>query len=182
MNFILTDIKNVVLIEPEIFGDQRGFFIETWESRKFAEAGINATFVQDNHSRSARNVLRGFHYQIRQPQGKLVRAVLGTVFDVAVDLRKSSPSFGKWVGEILSDENKRMLWVPPGFGHGFYVISEYAEVVYKCTDFYAPLHERSILWDDADLAVTWPVPEGQVPILSAKDKAGELFRDAECFP
>ena len=182
MKFTPTAIAEVVVVEPKLFGDDRGFFMETWRSDIFVENGISATFVQDNHSRSGRGVLRGLHYQIRQPQGKLARVIAGEVFDVAVDLRQGSPSFGQWVGEILSAENKRMLWVPPGFAHGFYVLSETAEFLYKCTDYYAPEHERSIRWDDPDLAIAWPLIVGEEPLLSAKDLAGRAFRDAECYP
>jgi len=182
MQFLPTAIKDVVLIEPEVFGDERGFFMETWHARKFAAAGIDANFVQDNHSRSRQGILRGLHYQIKQPQGKLVRVIAGEVFDVAVDLRKSSPTFGRWISAVLSMGNHRMLWVPPGFAHGFYVLSPVAEVVYKCTDFYAPEHERSLLWNDASINIAWPVREAAAPVLSEKDAAGTSFQDAECYP
>ncbi len=182
MKFLSTRIQDVVVIEPKVFGDDRGFFMETWRSDVFAANGIDAAFVQDNHSRSGRGVLRGLHYQIRQPQGKLARVIQGEVFDVAVDLRRSSPTFGQWVGEILSAANKRMLWVPPGFAHGFYVLSDTAEFLYKCTDYYAPAHERSIRWDDPALAVAWPLAVGVEPLLSAKDLAGVALGDAECYP
>lgn len=181
MKFIPTTISDVILIEPDVFGDHRGFFMETWHHEKFAEAGINATFVQDNHSKSKQGILRGLHYQMHQPQGKLVRVIAGEVFDVAVDLRKSSPTFGKWVGEKLSADNKLMLWVPPGFAHGFYVLSEYAEFTYKCTDFYAPEHERSVRWDDQDIGIKWPLIGTDSPILSEKDSAGIPFKDAEYY-
>ena len=162
-------IPEVLLIEPRVFGDDRGFFFESFNQAQFdAAVGRNVVFVQDNHSRSAKNVLRGLHYQIRQPQGKLVRVVAGEVFDVAVDMRKSSPTFGRWVGEVLSAENKRQLWVPEGFAHGFAVLSESAEFLYKTTDYYAPEHERCIAWNDPDLAVAWPL-SGE-PVLSAKDR------------
>jgi dTDP-4-dehydrorhamnose 3,5-epimerase len=180
MNIIKTDIPDVLILEPKVFGDDRGFFFESYNQRLLAEAaGITDSFVQDNHSRSARNVLRGLHYQVRQPQGKLVRVVAGAVFDVAVDIRRSSPTFGRWVGIELSAENKRMAWIPKGFAHGFLVLSEFAEFLYKTTDFWAPAYERSIAWDDADLGVAWPV-DGE-PVLSQKDKAGFRLKDAEVF-
>jgi dTDP-4-dehydrorhamnose 3,5-epimerase len=182
MEFEPTGIPDVVLIRPKVFGDARGFFFESWEERKFAAAGLDAKFVQDNHSRSTRNILRGLHYQIQQPQGKLVRVVTGTVFDVAVDIRRRSPTFGRSVGVILSEENHHMLWVPPGFAHGFLVLSESADFLYRCTDFWAPSHERAIQWNDPDLAITWPLPEGVVPVLSAKDAVAKRFKDAEYFP
>jgi dTDP-4-dehydrorhamnose 3,5-epimerase len=181
VEFCPTEIPDVILIRPEVFGDPRGYFFESWEQRKFAAGGIDARFVQDNQSRSARNILRGLHYQVEQPQGKLVRVVTGAVFDVAVDIRRSSPTFGRWVGEILSDENYHMLWVPPGFAHGFVVLSEYAHFVYRCTDFWAPSHERSILWNDPDLNVAWPIPHGMEPLLSAKDARAQRLRDAQSF-
>ena len=180
MNVVPTAIPEVRVIEPKVFGDPRGFFLESWNARAFATAGIRAEFVQDNHSRSARNVLRGLHYQIRQPQGKLVRVVAGEIFDVAVDLRRASPTFGRWVGMRLSAETKRMAWVPAGFGHGFLVVSEFAEVLYKTTDYYAPEHERVIAWNDPDLAIDWPL--AGTPVLSARDAAGARLRDAEVFP
>lgn len=178
-----TAIPDVLLIEPDVFGDERGFFMESWNRRKFAEAGIDYDFVQDNHSRSTRGALRGLHYQIEQPQGKLVRATVGAVFDVAVDLRQSSSTFGQWVSAELTAENKRQLWVPPGFAHGFYVFSDVAEFQYKCTDFYAPEHERSIRWDDPDLAIEWPIErdQGNEPLLSEKDRAAVSFADAEVY-
>jgi dTDP-4-dehydrorhamnose 3,5-epimerase len=180
MKVIQTEIPDVVIIEPQVFGDERGFFFESYNQKTLLEkAGITEYFVQDNHSRSAKNVLRGLHYQIQQPQGKLVRVVVGAVFDVSVDLRKSSKTFGQWVGVHLSAENKQQLWIPPGFAHGFLVLSEYAEFLYKTTDFYAPESERSILWNDPDLGIAWPLQEE--PILSGKDKAGKLLRDAEVF-
>ncbi|HIJ77973.1 MAG: dTDP-4-dehydrorhamnose 3,5-epimerase [Desulfobulbaceae bacterium] len=182
MRFTPTAIPDVVLIETQVFGDERGFFMETWHAEKFAAAGIDAAFVQDNHSRSVQGTLRGLHYQLKQPQGKLVRVISGEVFDVAVDLRKSSPTFGKWVGVILSAENKKMLWVPPGFGHGFYVTSASAEFVYKCTDFYAPAYEKTVLWDDPELAIEWPLLPDLPPLLSQKDKTGVSFRNAELYP
>ena len=177
-----TAIPDIRLLRPQVFEDSRGFFFESWNAREFPKAGLDATFVQDNISRSTRGTLRGLHYQIEQSQGKLLRAVTGTVFDVAVDLRQSSSSFGEWVGVILSDENQTMLWVPPGFAHGFMVLSDVADVLYKCTDFYAPEHERTVLWNDRDLNVGWPIPDGMEPILSVKDRDGTAFRDAELFP
>ncbi len=181
MKFIPTAISEVLVIEPDVFGDPRGFFFETWSRKKFAEAGLNADFVQDNHSRSGRNVLRGLHYQLQNTQGKLVRVTLGEVFDVAVDIRRSSPTFGKWVGEILSAENKKLFWVPPGFAHGFLVLSDVAEFQYKCTDFYNPAAERCIIWNDPTLNIGWPCNDPQQLLLSAKDRAGVLLKDAEVF-
>jgi len=173
-------IPDVILIEPKVFGDERGFFFESFNQAQFEQAiGKSVQFVQDNHSRSAKHVLRGLHYQIQQPQGKLVRVVQGEVFDVAVDLRKNSKTFGQWVGEILSADNKRQLWVPEGFAHGFVVMSDTAEFLYKTTDYYAPAHERCILWNDATLAIQWP--DGIQPILSAKDAQGKPFIEAEVF-
>jgi dTDP-4-dehydrorhamnose 3,5-epimerase len=180
MKVIPTAIPEVKLIEPNVFGDERGFFLESWNAREFAAADIPETFVQDNHSRSECNVLRGLHYQIRQPQGKLVRVVAGEVFDASVDLRRSSPTYGKWSGVTLSGENKRMLWIPPGFAHGFLVTSDYAEVLYKSTDYWAPEHERTLRWDDPELAIDWPVT-GE-PVVSAKDATGAQFLDAETYP
>ncbi len=172
-------IADVLLIEPRVFGDERGFFFESFNQRAFNLAtGLAPSFVQDNHSRSARGVLRGLHYQLHQPQGKLVRVVAGEVFDVAVDIRRNSPTFGKWAGEILSADNKRQLWVPPGLAHGFLVLSETAEFLYKTTDYYAPEFERCIAWNDPDLAIVWPTPQGG-PQLSAKDAAGVTFLQAE---
>lgn len=180
MNAIETALAGVLILEPRVFGDDRGFFYESYNRRVLAEvAGITQDFVQDNHSRSARNVLRGLHYQIKQPQGKLVRAIAGEVFDVAVDIRRSSPTFGKWAGVNLSAENKRMLWIPPGFAHGFLVLSDHAEFLYKTTDYWAPEHERSIAWNDPELAIDWPLA-GE-PVLSAKDRAGLRLKEAEVF-
>ncbi|BCM24259.1 dTDP-4-dehydrorhamnose 3,5-epimerase [Methyloradius palustris] len=180
MNIIKTDIPDVLIFEPKVFGDARGFFFESFNENVFAEAiGSRPRFVQDNHSKSSKNVLRGLHYQIKQPQGKLVRVTAGEVFDVAVDLRKSSPTFGQWVGEFLSVENRRILWVPPGFGHGFVTLSETAEFLYKTTDFYAPEHERCVMWNDPDLNVDWHIQDE--PALSAKDKLGLLLKDADLF-
>jgi dTDP-4-dehydrorhamnose 3,5-epimerase len=174
-----TALPEVLLIEPRVFGDDRGFFFESWNERAYAEAGIREHFVQDNHSRSAKGVLRGLHYQIRQPQGKLVRVIAGEIFDVAVDIRRSSPRFGKSITVRLNAERKNLLWVPAGFAHGFLVVSEAAEVLYKTTDFYAPEHERTIAWDDPALDIDWPL-EG-TPLLSAKDRIGQRLADAEVF-
>lgn len=181
MQVIETAIPDVKIIEPKVFGDDRGFFFESFNLNAFREkANINDNFVQDNHSRSPKHVLRGLHYQIRQPQGKLVRVVSGEVYDVAVDIRKSSPTFGQWVGVILSATNKRMFWVPKGFAHGFLVLSDHADFLYKTTDFYDPTSERSIIWNDPDLAIEWPL-NGSSPILSAKDQNGAKFKQAEVF-
>jgi dTDP-4-dehydrorhamnose 3,5-epimerase len=175
-----TSIPDVLIIEPKVFGDERGFFYESFNERRFTElTGVATTFVQDNHSKSAKNVLRGLHYQIQQPQGKLVRVIAGEVFDVAVDIRKSSPTFGRWVGVILSAENKHQLWIPPGFAHGFVVTSESAEFLYKTTDYWAPEFERSILWNDPAIGIHWP--SDAAPLLSAKDQTGKLLADAEVF-
>jgi dTDP-4-dehydrorhamnose 3,5-epimerase len=182
MNLLPMGIPDVIILEPRVFGDERGFFYECWNRRAFAAAGIDADFVQDNHSRSAQGTLRGLHYQTAQVQGKLVRVVAGEVFDVAVDLRRASPTFGRWVGVTLSAANKRMMWVPPGFAHGFYVTAESAEFLYKCTDFYAPEHEQAIRWDDPDLAIDWPLVGGRPPTLSAKDAAAPSFAEAPKFP
>lgn len=173
-------LPEVVVIEPRVFGDDRGFFLESYNRRAFREAiGVDADFVQDNHSRSASNVLRGLHYQIRQPQGKLVRVVAGEVFDVAVDLRRSSPNFGRWMGLHLSAENKRVLWVPPGFAHGFLALSDSTEVLYKTTDYYAPEHERCVLWSDPDIGIEWPL--AGAPVVSEKDRRGTELKLAETF-
>ncbi|MCB2216777.1 dTDP-4-dehydrorhamnose 3,5-epimerase [Desulfofustis glycolicus] len=180
MQTIATDIPEVLLFEPKVFGDERGFFMESFNRRTWQSlTGLDGEFVQDNHSRSSRGVLRGIHYQIRQPQGKLVRVVAGEVFDVAVDLRRSSPTFGRWVGVHLSEANKRQFWVPPGFGHAFLVLSESADFLYKATDYYAPEHERAIIWNDPDLAIDWP--GGAAPELSAKDGAASRLADAEVY-
>lgn len=176
-----TSIPDVLIFEPKVFGDERGFFYESFNQKKFSElSGVEASFVQDNHSRSAKNVLRGLHYQIRQPQGKLVRVVHGEVFDVAVDIRKSSPTFGRAVGVHLSAENHRQLWIPVGFAHGFVVLSDYAEFLYKTTDYWAPEHERSIIWNDPDIGIEWPI--GASPILSSKDAIAKSLATAEVFP
>ena len=180
MKAVATDLPGVLLIEPRIFGDERGFFLETWNERTFSEIGIDAHFVQDNHSRSARNVLRGLHYQIRQPQGKLLRVIAGEIFDVVVDIRRSSPTFGKVITLKLDSISKAMVWIPVGFAHGFCVVSDYAEVLYKTTDFYAPEHERSIAWNDPQLAIPWPV--AGPPTLSDKDSRSVKLSDAELFP
>ncbi|MBI2769629.1 MAG: dTDP-4-dehydrorhamnose 3,5-epimerase [Burkholderiales bacterium] len=183
MKAIPTAIPEVIVMEPKVFGDARGFFFESFNQKVFEEAtGLAPAFVQDNHSRSARGVLRGLHYQIRQPQGKLVRVVEGSVFDVAVDMRRSSPTFGKWVGEVLSADNKRQLWVPPGFAHGFVVLSDSAEFLYKTTDYYAPEHERCLIWNDADIGIDWKQGgwEGQ-PSLSGKDAQGLPLSQADKF-
>ncbi|MBN2679233.1 dTDP-4-dehydrorhamnose 3,5-epimerase [Acidithiobacillus montserratensis] len=181
MNIEKLRIPEVLLITPRVFGDSRGFFMESWNQRQFAEAGLKLDFVQDNHSRSQQGVLRGLHYQIQQPQGKLVRVVSGAVFDVAVDLRRSSPTFGQWVGATLSAENHQMLWVPPGFAHGFYVQSDVADFLYKTTEFYVPEAERCIIWNDPDIAITWPIPADSTPQLAAKDAAGSAFNKADTY-
>lgn len=181
MNFLTTEIPDVILIKPRVFGDERGFFMETYQQQKFAAAGIDHPFVQDNHSRSIRGTLRGLHYQIRNTQGKLVRVVQGEIFDVAVDLRRSSPTFGKWVGYTLSTENKYQLWIPPGFGHGFYTLSDFAEVVYKATDFYSQPDERSIIWNDPDIGIQWPQQVHEALIISDKDAQGSTLNNAEVF-
>lgn len=180
MNVTETPLPGVLLIAPRVFGDDRGFFLESWNAKTFADAGLDVDFVQDNHSRSAKGVLRGLHYQLDNPQGKLVRVTIGRVFDVAVDLRRSSPHFGRWVGYELSAENKTMLWVPPGFGHGFVVLSDTADFLYKCTTLYAPADERAIRWDDPDLDIDWHLA-GTTPLLSAKDSRATRFADAEVF-
>ncbi len=173
-----TKIPDVLIIEPKVFGDDRGFFFESFNQKAFNEAtGLDVTFVQDNHSKSAKNVLRGLHYQVQQPQGKLVRVVQGEVFDVAVDIRKGSPTFGQWVGEILSAENKKQLWIPAGLAHGFLVLSDSAEFLYKTTDYYAPAYERCVAWNDADLGIDWPISD--TPLLSAKDAAGSRLAELE---
>ena len=176
-----TAIPEVLVIDPKVFGDDRGFFYESYNERAFADAtGVRVRFVQDNHSRSGKNVLRGLHYQVRQPQGKLVRVTAGEIYDVAVDIRKSSPTFGKWTGVDLSATNKKMCWIPAGFAHGFLVVSDNAEVQYKTTDYYAPEHERCITWNDRDLGISWPL-KGE-PVLSPKDRAGLPLKGAEVFP
>jgi dTDP-4-dehydrorhamnose 3,5-epimerase len=180
MNIIPTDIPDVLVIEPHVFGDERGFFFESFNEQSFNDkTGLEVRFVQDNHSRSAQHVLRGLHYQIEQSQGKLVRVVAGAIFDVAVDIRRTSPTFGQWVSCLLSAENKRQLWVPVGFAHGFLALDDRTEVLYKTTDYYAPAHERCLLWNDADLAIAWPLTAE--PVVSAKDQNGKPFQDAEVF-
>jgi dTDP-4-dehydrorhamnose 3,5-epimerase len=181
MNVVKTSIPDILIIEPKVFGDERGFFFESFNAQAFETAtGLkNVQFVQDNHSKSAKNVLRGLHYQIEQPQGKLVRVTAGEVFDVAVDMRRTSATFGQWVGVILSAENKRQMWVPAGFAHGFLVLSEFAEFLYKTTDFYAPVHECCVKWDDPTIAIKWPL-QGE-PLLSAKDSLGLALNDAKTF-
>lgn len=179
MNVIQTNISDVLIVEPKVFADARGFFYESFNKKLMQAAGITGDFVQDNHSRSIKNVLRGLHYQIKQPQGKLIRATVGEIFDVAVDIRRRSPTFGKWVGFNLSEQNRRMAWIPPGFAHGFLVLSEHAEVLYKTTDYWAPQFERTIIWNDGSLGITWPI-QGD-PQLSAKDIAGVTIDEAEVF-
>ena len=179
MHVIETSLPGVLILQPKVFGDDRGFFFESYNKKSLEEVGITAEFVQDNHSRSVRNVLRGLHYQIKQPQGKLVRVIQGEVFDVAVDLRRSSPNFGEWVSFNLSAENKRVAWIPPGFAHGFLVLSEIAEFLYKTTDYWAPEYERHIIWNDPDLAINWPLQSQ--PKLSAKDRIGQTLKSAELY-
>jgi dTDP-4-dehydrorhamnose 3,5-epimerase len=179
MKFVELDVAGVIRVEPTIHRDKRGFFMETWQASRFLDAGIDAEFVQDNFSRSSKGSLRGLHYQIEKPQGKLVRVVAGEVFDVAVDLRRSSPSFGRWAGQILSAENRHQLWIPAGFAHGFLVLSNIADIEYKCTDVYAPEFERSVRWDDADIGIDWPLPPGEQPVLSTKDASAAFLRDAD---
>jgi dTDP-4-dehydrorhamnose 3,5-epimerase len=182
MKVIPTSIPEVCLIEPVVWTDARGLFLETWHSARYAEVGIGLPFVQDNHSRSVRGTLRGLHYQIEQAQGKLVRVVTGRVFDVAVDLRRGSPNFARWVGVELSDRDHHQLWIPPGFAHGFYVLSETADLVYKCTAFYAAEHERTLRWDDSEVGIEWPLVGSAPPLLSVKDAAGLPLRTAPAYP
>jgi len=177
MKKIETSIPDVFLLEPRVFGDDRGFFYESWNTKTLLDLGLDMDFVQDNHSKSHRGVLRGLHYQVQHPQGKLVRVVAGEVFDVVVDLRKSSPTCGKWVGSLLSAENKRMAWIPPGFAHGFFVLSETAEFLYKASDYWYPEHERTLLWNDSAVGINWPV--AGVPLMSPRDEAGTLLKDAD---
>ena len=182
MKVIPTAIADVLILEPSVFGDSRGFFLESFNRKAFgAITGLDVDFVQDNHSRSARGILRGLHYQIRRPQGKLVRVVRGAVFDVSVDLRRSSPTFGQWVGVELTEDNHRQLWVPPGFAHGFYVLSDLADFLYKTTDYYFPEHERSLSWNDSTIAISWPLEQGTEPVVSEKDKNAEKLAQAEVF-
>ncbi|HLM46497.1 MAG TPA: dTDP-4-dehydrorhamnose 3,5-epimerase [Myxococcaceae bacterium] len=180
MNVLTTELAGLLIIEPKVFGDERGFFLETFNAQRYAEAGIPGPFVQDNYSRSVKGTLRGLHFQEPQPQGKLVSVVAGAVWDVAVDIRKGSPTFGKWVGVELTADNKRQFWVPPGFAHGFYVLSESADFQYKCTALYAPQHDRGLRWDDPDLAISWPLSGS--PKLSAKDAAAPRLKDAALLP
>lgn len=181
MRFIPQIVPDVILIEPQVFKDERGFFLESYHKERYLSAGIQADFVQDNHSASSRGVLRGLHYQIRQPQGKLVRVIAGELYDVAVDLRRHSSTFGRWVGLNLSSGKSNQVWMPPGFAHGFYVLSEHAEVIYKATDYYAPQWERTLSWNDPALGISWPILMGQTPILSAKDAQGLLLSEAETY-
>ncbi len=181
MQFTPLEIPDVILIEPTVFADERGFFLENYHKGQFSEAGISFDFVQDNHSKSKQGVLRGLHYQIRQAQGKLVRVIAGEIYDVAVDIRKSSVTFGKWIGAFISAEKKNQIWIPPGFAHGFYVVSEWAEVLYKTTDYYAPQWERTILWNDPALGITWPIQDTIPLMLSEKDDAGRALSDSEIF-
>ena len=176
-----TSLPGVMIVRAPVYSDSRGFFTEVFHEKQFAALGLPVSFVQDNHSHSARHILRGLHYQIKEPQGKLVRVVTGTVYDVAVDIRRGSRTFGKWVGVVLSAENHHMLWVPPGFAHGYLVLSDYADFLYKVTDFWAPTHERAIRWDDPEIGVAWPLPDGEQPVLSGKDAAAPGFRDAEVY-
>jgi len=182
MKIIDTAIPDLKIIEPAVFSDDRGYFLETWNSQTFDKAGLNWSFVQDNQSKSRRNVLRGMHYQIQSPQAKLVRVVTGAVFDVAVDLRRGSPTFGRWAGAELTETNHRMMWVPVGFAHGFLTLTDDTQLVYKCTDFYASQYERTIMWNDPDLAISWPLPVDQKPLVSPKDAAGRRFKEADLFP
>lgn len=182
MRFIPTRLNEVILIEPQVFKDERGWFLESYQEGRFVAAGIVQRFVQDNHVASHQGVLRGLHYQLTRPQGKLIRVIAGQVYDVAVDLRRSSPTFGRWVGVDLSAQERTMLWVPPGFAHGYYALSEWAEVLYKVTDTYDPAGERSLLWDDPELGIQWPLVDGRPPLLSSKDAAGVRLAQAECYP
>ncbi len=182
MQIIDTALKDVKILEPKVFGDERGFFLESWNRQLFADNALPTEFVQDNHSRSQQGVLRGLHYQIKNPQGKLVRVTQGEVYDVAVDMRKSSPQFGQWVGVSLSESNRRQLWVPPGFAHGFYVVSASADFQYKCTDYYAPEHERSLLWNDPAVGIEWPLVADAEPVLAAKDAAALSLANCDYYP
>ena len=182
MEFVATELPGVMILRPRVFGDERGFFMETWRESAFVDRGLDHRFVQDNHSRSVQHTLRGLHYQLARPQGKLVRVVSGEVFDVAVDLRRSSDTFGRWVGARLSEANREQLWIPPGFAHGFLVLSDRADVVYKCTDYYAPGDDRSVRWNDARIDVEWPLPAGVQPLLSDRDRTAPSLGEAETFP
>lgn len=181
MKIIETDIPDLKIIEPRVFSDDRGYFLETWNAQSFSRAGLNWTFVQDNQSRSRRNVLRGLHYQIQSPQAKLVRVVTGAIYDVAVDVRRGSPTFGRWAGAELSETNHRMMLIPTGFAHGFLSLMDETQLVYKCTDFYASQHERTIMWNDPDLAIAWPLAAGERPIVSSKDAMGRSLKEADIF-
>ena len=181
MKFQNTSLSSVVLVVPRVRTDARGYFMETWQAHRFSDAGIEAKFVQENFSHSEKGTLRGLHYQIEKAQGKLVRVVRGEVFDVAVDLRKSSPQYGQWIGNVLSAANKHQMWVPPGFGHGFLVLSDVADFEYKCTDFYAPDFERSIRWDDPEIGIDWPLEEGEQPVLSGRDAAAPFLKAADTY-
>ncbi len=181
MEFVPSRLPDVLVIKPEVFEDPRGTVMETWNRRDFEEAGIDADFVQDNYSRSVAGTVRGLHYQIEQAQGKLIRVVKGEAFDVAVDLRRSSPDFGQWTGEVLSADNRKMIWIPPGFAHGFLVLSKTAEFEYKCTDYYAPEHERTLLWNDLEIGIDWPLRDGEQPILSEKDQAGLPLKESQFY-
>jgi dTDP-4-dehydrorhamnose 3,5-epimerase len=181
MKIIETNIPDLKVIEPKVFSDDRGYFLETWNAQGFAQAGLNWTFVQDNQSKSRRNVLRGLHYQIQSPQAKLVRVVTGAIYDVAVDLRRGSPTFGQWAGAELSETNHRMMLIPVGFAHGFLSLRDETQLVYKCTDFYASQHERTIMWNDPELAIAWPLVGGQQPIVSSKDAMGRALKEADVF-
>jgi dTDP-4-dehydrorhamnose 3,5-epimerase len=181
MEFEPTSIHDVILITPKVLGDDRGFFMETYQAQRFGAAGLPFIYVQDNHSGSQHGTLRGLHYQVRQAQGKVMRVMVGEIFDVAVDIRRWSPTFGQWVGVTLSAKNKTQIWVPPGFAHGFYVLSEWAEVAYKATDYYAPEWERTLLWNDPALKIAWPIPAGEEPILSPKDAQGKLLSESEVY-
>lgn len=179
MELLPTSLPGVLVLQPKVIGDHRGYFMETWRRELFEQAGIPGDFVQDNHSKSARGILRGLHYQVQQPQGKLLRVVSGEIFDVAVDLRRSSPHFGRWTGVTLSADNKKALWIPPGFAHGFYVSSDEAEVYYKCTTYYSPAHDRSLLWNDPDIGIDWP--DKSNPVLSDKDRNAPRLQNADTF-
>jgi len=181
MEFVPTRLPDVMVIRPKVFEDARGFFMDTWHKQRFEQEGIDASFVQDSHSGSKAGTIRGLHYQIKKAQGKLIRVVKGEAFDVAVDIRRSSPDFGQWAGEVLSAENHKVIWIPPGFAHGFLVLSETAEFEYKCTDYYAPEHERTLQWDDPDIGIDWPLLEEEKPLLSDKDALGLPLKDAEVY-
>ena len=181
MKYHHSSLSGVIVFEPTVYEDARGFFLESYQKLKYSDVGLSNGFVQDNHSGSTQSVLRGLHYQIKQAQGKLIRVVVGEIFDVSVDLRSGSPTFGQWEGMLLSAENKKQIWVPPGFAHGFYVLSEWAEVIYKATDYYAPEWEHTLLWNDPEIGIQWPLLSGQLPILSEKDAQGKPLREAELF-